>query len=241
MLKHWCSVPNYSVRMNEKFIRTGVDCRKNYSTIVRKCANIWNYEADAPASSDSTLTTCATSCPSRGTGPAVRGAIQQRSRSSCSHRACKANRLRVSPILVLSALPIARLPLCAHAFATVSRAHPDSGRWQARGIRSPSELDLLQHTVRRDGAWRNVIRSRERFLGMSGNSNRHYYQVVRACGITRVDGITSHGLRHQYSNERYQELTGVDSPVRGGGGVERPWTRQRVTLWPRSWGTAGRV
>lgn len=49
----------------------------------------------------------------------------------------------------------------------------------------------------------------------------HYYQVVRACGITRRDGITSHGLRHQYANDRYRELTGVDSRVRGGGSVEK--------------------
>lgn len=49
----------------------------------------------------------------------------------------------------------------------------------------------------------------------------HYYQVVRSCGITRRDGITSHGLRHQYANERYRELTGADSPVRGGVAVDR--------------------
>lgn len=48
----------------------------------------------------------------------------------------------------------------------------------------------------------------------------HYYQVVRLCGITRKDGITSHGLRHQYANERYRELTGADAPVRGGAPVD---------------------
>jgi site-specific recombinase XerC len=48
----------------------------------------------------------------------------------------------------------------------------------------------------------------------------HYYQVVRSCGITRQDGITSHGLRHQYANDRYQQLAGEDAPVRGGGPVE---------------------
>lgn len=47
----------------------------------------------------------------------------------------------------------------------------------------------------------------------------HYYQVVRSCRITREDGITSHGLRHQYANDRYQQLAGGESPVRGGGGV----------------------
>lgn len=49
----------------------------------------------------------------------------------------------------------------------------------------------------------------------------HYYQVVRSCGITRKDGITGHGLRHQYANERYRELSGADSPVRGGAIVDR--------------------
>jgi integrase len=49
----------------------------------------------------------------------------------------------------------------------------------------------------------------------------HYYHVVRACGITRNDGITSHGLRHQYANDRYRTLTGTDSPVRGGGTVDQ--------------------
>ena len=49
----------------------------------------------------------------------------------------------------------------------------------------------------------------------------HYYRIVRSCRITRKDGITSHGLRHQYANERYRELTGSDSPVRGGAVVNR--------------------
>lgn len=49
----------------------------------------------------------------------------------------------------------------------------------------------------------------------------HYYHVVRACGITRKDGITSHGLRHQYANDRFKTLSGADSPVRGGGAVDR--------------------
>lgn len=35
--------------------------------------------------------------------------------------------------------------------------------------------------------------------------------------ITKADlGITLHGLRHEYSNNRYAEITGRESPVRGG-------------------------
>ncbi len=35
-------------------------------------------------------------------------------------------------------------------------------------------------------------------------------------GISRKDGITSHGLRHERLNEIYRELTGQPSPVKGG-------------------------
>jgi hypothetical protein len=58
--------------MNKKFIRADVDCRKNYSTIVRKCANIRKYEADAPASPVFN----ADDVPKPRHGPAARGAIQ---------------------------------------------------------------------------------------------------------------------------------------------------------------------
>lgn len=47
--------------------------------------------------------------------------------------------------------------------------------------------------------------------------NHHYY-VLRCCGLTRQAGLTSHGLRHQYANDRYEELTGQPSPVRAGSG-----------------------
>lgn len=44
----------------------------------------------------------------------------------------------------------------------------------------------------------------------------HYYYVLRECSISRADGITSHGLRHGYANDRYEGLAGSASPVRGG-------------------------
>ncbi|MBK8168610.1 MAG: integrase domain-containing protein [bacterium] len=45
------------------------------------------------------------------------------------------------------------------------------------------------------------------------------YHVFGRCGITREGGLVSHGLRHQYANDRYEELTGEPSPVRGGAAV----------------------
>lgn len=44
----------------------------------------------------------------------------------------------------------------------------------------------------------------------------HYYHVCRQAGISRKDGITSHGLRHERLNEIYQEITDQLSPIKGG-------------------------
>jgi len=48
---------------------------------------------------------------------------------------------------------------------------------------------------------------------------KHCYHVLARHGVTRRDGLVSHGLRHQYANDCYEELTGEPSPVRGGGRV----------------------
>lgn len=45
--------------------------------------------------------------------------------------------------------------------------------------------------------------------------NRYYY-ICRHVGISRKEGITSHGLRHERLNEIYQEVTGQLSPIKGG-------------------------
>lgn len=42
------------------------------------------------------------------------------------------------------------------------------------------------------------------------------YIVFGRCGISRKDGITPHGLRHQRANDLYEETTGEESPARGG-------------------------
>jgi len=44
----------------------------------------------------------------------------------------------------------------------------------------------------------------------------HYYYVCHEVGISRKDGITSHGLRHERLNEVYKEVTGQNSPIKGG-------------------------
>jgi hypothetical protein len=44
----------------------------------------------------------------------------------------------------------------------------------------------------------------------------HYYYICREAGISRKDGMTSHGLRHERLNEVYTEMTGQQSPIKGG-------------------------
>jgi len=53
------------------------------------------------------------------------------------------------------------------------------------------------------------------------NLERFRY-VMRKFGITHAAlGITAHGLRHEYANDRYERFAGVASPVRGGSAIPR--------------------
>lgn len=46
---------------------------------------------------------------------------------------------------------------------------------------------------------------------------RRIYYIADKLGITKQNlGVTPHGLRHQYANDRYEEISGNPSAVRGG-------------------------
>lgn len=74
---------------------------------------------------------------------------------------------------------------------------------------------------------RDVIARAKQFLSIPTSSmipkdynfvqwkNRYYY-VCHQAGISRKDGITSHGLRHERLNEIYHQITGQLSPIKGG-------------------------
>jgi site-specific recombinase XerC len=49
-----------------------------------------------------------------------------------------------------------------------------------------------------------------------GQWRTHFYRICDKCGISRKHGIVPFGLRHERANDIYKELTGTDSPVRGG-------------------------
>ena len=70
-----------------------------------------------------------------------------------------------------------------------------------------------------------MVGNEDAHLGRPGrtliqNLNRFEY-LMRKYGMTKRErGITSHGLRHQAMNDGYEALSGVASPVRGGGVVD---------------------
>jgi len=59
------------------------------------------------------------------------------------------------------------------------------------------------------------------FLGKRGKSmkskRRRIYTVMESLGITLKDcGISAHGLRHEYMQESFKRLLGIDAPIKGG-------------------------
>ena len=91
------------------------------------------------------------------------------------------------------------------------------GRDRVEPIRTPQQRALLERAKTFCMTPSSSTSDPQRRLSQWKN---HYYQVVRSCGITRKDGITSHGLRHEYASDRYRELSGSEPPVRGGARVD---------------------
>lgn len=54
-----------------------------------------------------------------------------------------------------------------------------------------------------------------------GQWKNHYIYICRKAGIRRDMGIVSHGLRHEYLNNLYEQETGIPSVVRGGGAIDK--------------------
>jgi integrase len=48
-------------------------------------------------------------------------------------------------------------------------------------------------------------------------AQNHFYKLARKIGLTRADlGVTAHGLRHEFAQDAYQDITGRKTPVQGG-------------------------
>jgi integrase len=82
----------------------------------------------------------------------------------------------------------------------------------------PVENDVQRDVLKRA---KDISDKRSGFLNGRGDDEiqraNHFYYVLRKCGITLADeGITAHGLRHQYMQESFKRLSGIEAPVRGG-------------------------
>ena len=47
-------------------------------------------------------------------------------------------------------------------------------------------------------------------------ARNRFYAVLRKAGITKENGITAHGLRHEFANAYFEAIADYASPVRGG-------------------------
>ena len=97
------------------------------------------------------------------------------------------------------------------------QAHGKGGRERWIPLDSPERLAALALA-------QSIVGSHDAHLGdpsrdLKRNLRRFDY-VLEKFGITlRERGITGHGLRHERLNDVYEGITGVPSPVRGGGPV----------------------
>ena len=99
------------------------------------------------------------------------------------------------------------------AFLVVN-AGTKGGRDRVVPITTAQQRALIER-AKTFAAHKNASTSDQR-LSLAQVKN-HYGAVCKLAKITKEYGITSHGLRHEYANDRYNELSGQASPVRGGG------------------------
>lgn len=88
------------------------------------------------------------------------------------------------------------------------------GRGRVVPVRTEEQRRLLEKA-------KAMANRRTGLVGRYGHNLKaaqsHYYYILEKHGISRRgSGITAHGLRHAYANERFRELTGHDAPVHGG-------------------------
>lgn len=99
------------------------------------------------------------------------------------------------------------------------------GRDRTVPIDTPERRELIDRAKtfadRRTASTADPGRSLKQALG-------HYSRVVAKAGLTKAQlGVTSHGLRHAFANERYAHYSGSRSPVEGGNLKSQNWELDR--------------
>lgn len=82
----------------------------------------------------------------------------------------------------------------------------------------PIENDIQRNLLVRARA---LADGKTGYLGRRGRTyeqkKRRFKYIMESLGITlHEEGVTPHGLRHQYMQEKFKLLTGVDAPIKGG-------------------------
>lgn len=100
------------------------------------------------------------------------------------------------------------------------------GRGRAIPIETPEQRELLEEAKRlAHPRWGYLAKTKD-----LAKNRQHAYYVLEQIGIARRgDGVTFHGLRHQYVQDAFERLTGEAAPVRGGQELDRA-TRKKVAL-----------
>lgn len=100
------------------------------------------------------------------------------------------------------------------------------GRGRAIPIETPEQRELLEEAKRlAHPRWGYLAKTKD-----LAKNRRHAYYVLEQIGIgRRGDGVTFHGLRHQYVQDAFERLTGEAAPVRGGQELDRA-KRKKVAL-----------
>ena len=63
---------------------------------------------------------------------------------------------------------------------------------------------------------------------------KHFYRVLEKAGVTRKQlGVTAHGLRHEYAERQYEQISGYETPVSGGMPIEVTEEVQKADLLAR--------
>lgn len=86
------------------------------------------------------------------------------------------------------------------------------GRMRTVPITTPDQRTLLDQIKEHTGHTASLVPSDKRY----SQFRDHYYYVLQKHGISRKEGITAHGLRHEHLNNLYRETTGQASKIEGG-------------------------
>lgn len=89
------------------------------------------------------------------------------------------------------------------------------GRLRVVPVETDAQRAVLDRAEKMAGGVENHIGA----IGKSLQQNmRHFRHVLSKHGITKRElGVTPHGLRHEYANDRFEDLSGgFKTPVRGG-------------------------